>query len=224
MKNKERGNFMKILFIGNSHTFVHYVPLRVKAYLEENGLQADVVMQTHPGMGLDWHLKQSPTYFNLIYGDYDAVVLQHNAHPFPGKESLLSSGIEMKKLIPEKTKVYLYMTWSEKNNPEGQAIMSESYEELGEKIGAAICPVGEIWWKVKENYPDELYFDDGEHTSVFGASLAAVVIARTFLNKDMDIEECYKDAKKLQELKMDDRLIDMTMKDGQYDMCPLKDI
>ena len=224
MKNKERGNFMKILFIGNSHTFVHYVPLRVKAYLEENGVQADVVMQTHPGMVLDWHLKQSPTYFNLIYGDYDAVVLQHNAHPFPGKESLLSSGIEMKKLIPEKTKVYLYMTWSEKNNPEGQAIMSESYEELGEKIGAAICPVGTIWWKVKENYPDELYFDDGEHTSVFGASLAAVVIARTFLNKDMDIEECYKDAKKLQELKMDDRLIDMTMKDGQYDMCPLKDI
>lgn len=38
-------------------------------------------MLTHPGMGLDWHLEQSQTYYNLLYGRYDAVVLQHNAHP-----------------------------------------------------------------------------------------------------------------------------------------------
>ena len=80
---------MKILFIGNSHTFVHYVPLKVKEYLKLEEKKADITMLSFPGVGLDYHLKQSQTYFNLLYGDYDVVVLQHNAHPFPGKESLI---------------------------------------------------------------------------------------------------------------------------------------
>ena len=209
---------MRILFIGNSHTFVHYVPLRVKAYFESRGQKADVTMLTHPGVGLDWHLKQSQTYFNLICGNYDALILQHNAHPFPGKESLLNSGIAMKKLVNEGTRVYLYMTWSEKKNPEGQKIMSRSYEDLAEAIGAQVCPVGDLWWKIKERYPDELYFDDGEHSSVFGASLAAAVIGKTLLKEDLDIEKCYETAKELEALSFDPRMIDLVMRDGQYDL------
>ncbi len=215
---------MKILFIGNSHTFVHYVPLRVKTCLEGRGRNADVTMLTHPGMGLDWHLKQSQTYFDLLYGNHDAVVLQHNAHPFPGRDSLVDAGIEMAKLIPEDTKAYLYMTWSEKKNPEGQKIMSASYKELAEKIGATVCPVGDLWWQIKENYPDELYFEDGEHTSVFGASVSAVIIARTLLKEDLSIEEIYEEAKKLEKTEYDKRLIDLVIKDGEYAMSPLKDI
>ena len=207
---------MKILFIGNSHTFVHYVPLRVKTFLENNGVEAQVTMLTHPGVGLDWHLQQSQTYFNLLYGDYDAVVLQHNAHPFPGKESLVSAGVKMASLTPENTRVYLYMTWSEKNNPEGQKVMSEAYKELAKETGAGICPVGKIWWQIKEKYPDELYFADGEHSSVFGASLSASVIASTLIDKEMDIDTYYQEAKKLEETSYDQRLIDLVLKDGEF--------
>ena len=215
---------MKVLFIGNSHTFVHYVPLRVKAYFEAKGEEIDVTMLTHPGMGLDWHLQQSQTYFNLLYGDYDAVILQHNAHPFPGRDSLVNAGKEMAKLVPEKTKIYLYMTWSEKKNPEGQQIMSQSYRDLGEEIGATVCPVGEVWKQVRENYPDELYFEDGEHSSVFGASLSAAVIAKTLLNEEIDVKDCYDTAKVIEKMDFDERLIDLVIKDGNYAMCPLKDI
>ena len=207
---------MKILFIGNSHTFVHYVPLRVKTFLENNGVEAQVTMLTHPGVGLDWHLQQSQTYFNLLYGDYDAVVLQHNAHPFPGKESLVSAGVKLASLAPENTRVYLYMTWSEKNNPEGQKVMSEAYKELAKETGAGICPVGKIWWQIKEKYPDELYFADGEHSSVFGASLSASVIASTLIDKEMDIDTYYQEAKKLEETSYDQRLIDLVLKDGEF--------
>ena len=83
---------MKVLFIGNSHTFVHYVPARTAEFCKSYGQPIEPVMLTHPGMGLDWHLRQSQTYFNLLWGGYDAVILQHNAHPFPGKESLLEAG------------------------------------------------------------------------------------------------------------------------------------
>ena len=209
---------MKILFIGNSHTFVHYVPLRVKRFFDQHDEKADITLLSIPAVGLDYHLGLSQTYFNLMYGDYDAVILQHNAHPFPGKKSLIDSGIKIAELCPEKTKIYLYMTWSEKINPEGQKIMSEAYRELGEKINATVCPVGDIWWKIKDKYPDELYFEDGEHASVFGSSLSAVIIARTLLNMSLELDELYKEAKDLEKLEQDPRMIDLVMKNGELSM------
>lgn len=209
---------MKVLFIGNSHTFVHYVPARVKAFCESRGKPVEPVMLTHPGMGLDWHLGQSQTYFNLMCGGYDAVILQHNAHPFPGKNSLLEAGEKMAALTPEGTKIFLYMTWSEKNNPEGQTVMSEAYEALAEKISVAVCPVGRIWWQVANAHPDEeLYFADGEHSSVLGASLSAAVIGRTLLGLETTPEICYADAKESEQLELDSRMIDLVMRDGKLD-------
>lgn len=80
----------------------------------------------------------------------------------------------MAAITPEGTKIYLYMTWSEKSNPAGQAAMSAAYEALAEKIDATICPVGRIWWQTAAAHPDEeLYFADGEHSSVLGASLGS---------------------------------------------------
>ena len=212
---------MKVLFIGNSHTFVHYVPARVKAFCESHGSPIEPVMLTHPGMGLDWHLGQSQTYFNLMCGGYDAIIfLQHNAHPFPGKDSLLEAGEKMAALVPKGTKIYLYMTWSEKNNPQGQAVMSEAYEALAEKTGAAVCPVGCVWWQVASTHPDEeLYFADGEHSSVLGACLSAAVIGRTLLGLETTPENCYADAKELERLELDSRMIDLVMRDGGLEMA-----
>lgn len=211
---------MKVLFIGNSHTFVHYVPARVKAFCESHGHPLEPVMLTHPGMGLDWHLQQSQTYFNLMCGGYDAVILQHNAHPFPGKDSLLKAGRQIAALTPAGTKIYLYMTWSEKNNPQGQATMSQAYEELAKDIGAEIFPVGRIWWQVASAHPEEeLYFADGEHSSVLGASLSAAVIGRTLLGMEAEPALCYADAKELEKLALDPRMLDLVMRDGELDMA-----
>lgn len=73
---------MKVLFIGNSHTFVHYVPARTAEFCKSYGQPIEPVMLTHPGVGLDWHLRQSQTYFNLLWGGYDAVILQQTPTPF----------------------------------------------------------------------------------------------------------------------------------------------
>lgn len=211
---------MKVLFIGNSHTFVHYVPARVKTFCESHDHPIEPVMLTHPGIGLDWHLGQSQTYFNLKCGGYDAVILQHNAHPFPGKDSLLETGEKMAALVPEGTKIYLYMTWSEKNNPQGQAVMRKAYEALAEKIGAAVCPVGSIWWQVVSAHPEEeLYFADGEHSSVLGASLSVAVIGRTLLGMEVTPETCYADAKELERLELDSRMIDLVVRNGKLEMA-----
>ena len=52
---------MKVLFIGNSHTFVHYVPARFQQFCANNGVIAEAAMLTHPGVGLHWHACQSET-------------------------------------------------------------------------------------------------------------------------------------------------------------------
>lgn len=211
---------MKVLFIGNSHTFVHYVPARVSHFCAGHDKLIEAVMLTHPGMGLDWHLQQSQTYFNLMCGGYDAVILQHNAHPFPGKESLLSAGKAMAEIIPETTKIYLYMTWSEKTNPGGQTAMSEAYDALAQEIGAAVCPVGRVWWPLVQAHPEEeFYFADGEHSSVLGASLAAAVIGRALLGLETGPELCYTDAKELEKLALDPRMTDLVMRNGKLDMA-----
>lgn len=213
---------MKVLFLGNSHTFVHYVPARVAQFCKTHGEPLDAVMLTHPGMGLDWHLRQSQTYFNLLYGAYDGVVLQHNAHPFPGRESLLQAGKALAKLISPGTKIYLYMTWSEKNNPQGQEEMSQAYEALAGEIGATVCPVGRVWQEVRSAHPqEELYFADGEHSSVLGASLAGAVIGRTLLGLDLSPAVCYEDAKELEKLVLDPRMIDLVLEDGKMDLAQL---
>ena len=208
---------MKVLFIGNSHTFVHYVPARFQQFCADHGEAVDVTMLTHPGVGLDWHLKQSQTYFNLLYGNFDAVVMQHNAHPFPGKASVLEGVEAICSMTPARTKKYLYMTWSEKKNPEGQAIMTEAYEEAAEKFGATVCPVGRLWWPLMAAHPcEEFYFPDGEHTSVLGASLAAVVIGRTILGLPTEnAERCYEEAQALVPMQLDPRMPVMFWENGK---------
>ena len=76
---------MKVLFIGNSHTFVHYVPARTAEFCKSYGQPIEPVMLTHPGMGLDWHLRQSQTYFNLLWGGYDAVIFAAQRPPLSGQ-------------------------------------------------------------------------------------------------------------------------------------------
>ncbi len=212
---------MKILFLGNSHTFVHYVPARVAALLRAYGEDPHTVMLTHPGMGLDWHLEQSQTYYNLLYGGYDAVLLQHRAHPFPGRESLLTAGERLAALTPEHTRLYLYMTWSEKTDPAGQAAMTEAYEALAARTGATLCPVGRLWWPLAAAHPEaDFYAADGQHTSVLGASLAGAVIGRTLLGLPLDPEACYADAQTLARLPLDPRMPDLRMQDGALHFGP----
>lgn len=214
---------MKILFIGNSHTFVHYVPARVAHFCASHGRPVETAMLTHPGMGLDWHLEQSQTYYNLLYGHYDAVVLQHNAHPFLGRDSLLQAGERMAALVPDQTKIYLYMTWSEKNNPQGQEAMSAAYEELGQRVGATVCPVGRLWQQARAAHPEEeLYFTDGEHSSVLGASLAGAVIGRALLGMELSLALCWEDATALESLSLDPRMIDLVAEDGRLELKPLE--
>ena len=169
---------MKILFIGNSHTYVNDMPAIVARLAEEEGVNCQVTMLAHGGWFLEQHAAEPDVRFNILYGGYDYVVLQEHAHPFGPEEKMFLAAEKIGGWIQEAgSTAVAYMTWSEKENEEGQPRMTPAYEEMSRRLPALLAPVGEEWWKYQHAHPEaEMYAPDGEHASMKGSEFAAGVI------------------------------------------------
>lgn len=175
---------MRVLFIGNSHTYYNDMPHIFAGLCREQNVDVAVTMLAHGGKGWDFHLQEPEVRFNILYGGYDAVVLQHVAHPMGDLSVMAESGRELIRWVKESGAApILYMTWTTKADGEAaQDSMSGAYRRLQQETGCALAPVGEKWWEYHREHPEvELYDADGQHASPAGSRLAAYVIAETFL-------------------------------------------
>ena len=169
---------MRTLFIGNSHTYYNDMPKMFKDICLENGIDMQVAMLTKGGMGLDYHADNEQTRFNVLFGDYDFIILQHLAHPM-GEFSVMEDGADriMEWIGQTRAKACFYMTWTKEGDEESQPEMSGRYRRLAEKYGCLVAPVGEKWWEHIHEYPEvDLYFEDRRHASPAGSMLAARTI------------------------------------------------
>ncbi|NLT58590.1 MAG: SGNH/GDSL hydrolase family protein [Clostridiales bacterium] len=172
---------MKILFIGNSHTFFNDMPEMLHLFGQARGIDIDSVQNTAGGRGLDWQAAQFDVRYNVLFGRYDYIVLQHIAHPFPGRENLLEgAGLLMPFLERSGAKLVAYLPWSEKALPERQAEITEAHRALiAQYPEMLLAPVGLVWDDLRHSHPEiELYFRDGEHASPLGSYLIAATIFR----------------------------------------------
>lgn len=176
---------VKVLFIGNSHTYVNDMPYMFRYLAERARPETEffVTMLALPGITLGYHAMLPSERFALMYGDYDYAVLQQQAHPFMGREALLrEAGYLWKHAQGTKTVPVAAMTWAEKAFPEHQDEMADAYEALAQTLGAVLSPVGRAWAYVRAEHPEiELYYADGEHSSPAGAYLAACVHLKAIL-------------------------------------------
>ena len=172
---------MRVLFIGNSHTFFNDMPHTFAVMCRElTGETPEVTMFAFSGRPLSWHLSDPVSLrFALRYGRYDTCVIQQPAHPFPDEA------------VPEKdeetlvslcrqfgTTPVVYMTWAEKARPENAAVMSRFYRKLAGKHGIPLCPVGDLFEKIRDTHPEVgLYAGDGAHASPAGDYLIAAAFA-----------------------------------------------
>lgn len=173
---------MKVLFIGNSHTYFNDMPELFARFAEKTtGEKPEVVMLAYGGRDYDWHLREFTSLrFNLMYGGYDYCVLQQAAHPYPPIETTLKTGAEIIDLCHRcGVKPVVYMTWAEKRFPENQQKMIDTCEKLAADNDALLAPVGRVWQDVQQTRPDiELYHTDGEHASPYGDFLIAAVFCK----------------------------------------------
>lgn len=82
---------LRILFIGNSHTYFNDMPEMVAERFRKTKYDCEVTMIAHGGWFLEQHVNEPDVRFNILYGHYDYVVLQEHAHPFCPEENFQSS-------------------------------------------------------------------------------------------------------------------------------------
>lgn len=177
----ERSFFLKTLFIGNSHTFYNDMPAIYQQICKEHGIDMHVTMLTKGGMGLDFHADQEQTRFNILYGGYDIVVLQHTAHPMGDIGEMKRGARKIMQWIREAgARPIFYQTWAAKGDEAYQPVMSKVYFELADELGAEVAPVGDEWQRVQKECPSlNLFHTDGQHASPDGSRLAARVFFET---------------------------------------------
>lgn len=182
---------MKILFIGNSHTFMNDMPALACEMIENaSGQPCEAMMLAYGGRSLRWHMAEEyfSERFNILHGGYDYCVIQEQAHPMTDEADTVEFASRIAELCRKAGTVpVIFETWAEKVIPENQAEMNRRYRKLSSDLGAVLAPIGEVWTAAAAELPDtpetDLYFRDGEHASPLGDYLISMVFAKLFTGK-----------------------------------------
>ncbi len=172
---------LRVLFIGNSHTYYNDMPQIFKLLAEaRQNVEVEITMQAHPGVTFAWHLKQeSELRFALMHGNYDYIVMQQAAHsPCPSPEETLKDGAEIISRAKScGVKPIVTIPWAERKFPEHQETMYTTYNKLAKDNNILASPVGYIFERATKERPDiDLYWFDGEHCSAYGSYVNALCV------------------------------------------------
>jgi hypothetical protein len=198
-RNDNSSVYYKILFIGNSHTYVNDIPNTIKFLAKSKGDSMYAEMSAPGGYEFQRHYTDESTLSAIRAQKWDYVVLQESgwrvALPdfmadtmvYPYADSLYA----VIRTNNELTKIILYMTqgyrdgatWWCDGNPsvctyEGmQEYVKGTYIRFSEQINAQIAPAGMIWMIYMDKYPNEnLFNDDGYHANPLGSYISACTI------------------------------------------------
>ena len=171
---------LNILFIGNSHTYLHYMPqMLVQLVNAANcGFDLEVDQSTGEGAGLEWHWNNEPSLRKMRSRKWEIIVLQdRSGGPLEDLDSFQKHArlldAEIKKLGAD---TIFYLTWSNRNRPANQVRLTDAYRRMAHELDAILAPVGNAWENAKKINPWlVLHHKDGRHASPAGAYLTACV-------------------------------------------------
>lgn len=175
---------MKLLFIGNSHTYYNAMPETVLYLLEATGQKTHVSVLTEGGRSLAQHAMSPATALNIRCGKYDLVIAQDKSSGFD--PITFKDGAKAIKEMADhaNTPLVLYMPWTGRAKRIHQPTMTEAYQQFCKANGCLLAPVGEVFSRLlTSNGPDLLYHEDGNHASPLGSYLAAVTIFYTITGR-----------------------------------------
>lgn len=177
---------MKVLFLGNSHTYYHGMPYQCREMCAALDVGIQVFMIAQPGESLVWHSRNPATQLALQYEEWDHIILQQATHPFGGDSALLAGIGALHELMPEGQSVWLYQTWCEKDMPENQTIIDRAFDKASTTFSFPVIPVADAWHEVERQDPGhELYDPDRRHAGQGGSYLAALCLARALSGRSV---------------------------------------
>lgn len=190
---------MKVLFIGNSFTFVNDLPAMLEK-LSDGGITYGKVLRG--GAYLKWFADPEHDLGVQVREKaaekWDAVILQDQSfNPARDKDDCVNQTKILSGLFPE-TPVFMYQTWAYRDGSEKLKNTGLTYDEMKEKLYDAYraaaesvngrrVPVGYGFAEVKRIAPEvDLYTEDDYHPSPAGTYLAACLFYMALTGKSCE--------------------------------------
>lgn len=180
----------RILFIGNSYTFVNDLPGMFAQLAGSGGHRVETGMAAEGGWTLAQHAGSSATLDKLAASQWDDVILQEQSEIPSIEQSRATQMYPAARQLVQKIRgagatPIFFLTWAHRGGwPENglpsyesmQGQINTGYLSIAQELAAPVAPVGAAWWTaVWQNSSLDLWQADGSHPTVQGTYLAACV-------------------------------------------------
>jgi len=186
----------RVLFLGNSYTYVNNLPQLCRDVALSAGDTLAVDVNANGGQTLQGHFTDNNSISKINQANWDYVVLQEQSQ----RPSFSQSQVEVEvfpyargldtmiKAANACTETIFYMTWGRKNGDAGNcavwppvctysgmdSMLYLRYMAMANDNEALVSPVGQVWKYLRANHPlIELYQPDESHPSAEGSYAAA---------------------------------------------------
>jgi hypothetical protein len=181
---------LRILFVGNSYTYVNDLPKTFAELSNSGNHQVEVGMSATGGWSLADHMKSSEFSNALQSSKWDYVIVQEQSQiPSMEQSRKVSMYPAARTMIGEiretGAKPVFFETWAHQNGwPENgmpnfesmQYQIDQGYLLIAQELNVPIAPVGDAWFSaIKQNPQLKLWQEDGSHPSEQGTYLAACI-------------------------------------------------
>ena len=179
---------LRVLFIGNSYTYVNDLPLLTQrlAALVPDAPAVEVAKVTVGGATLERHWSEGNAVEAIRQGGWSRVVLQEQStRPITDREQFFKYARLLDAEIRKSgARTVFYLTWARQHRPETQQALTDAYTSIADEFGAMVSPVGIAWALAIQGRPTlALYHEDQSHPSPSGTYVAACVFYATLLGR-----------------------------------------
>lgn len=179
---------LRVLFIGNSLTYVNDLPATLAGIARSGGDTIRVEMVAKPNYALIDHLTlHSGAEEAIRRGGWNVVVLQQGPTSLPvNRDSLILWTKMFDPMIRAVgARPALYMVWPAADRPQDFDAVRTSFQMAAHAVDGLFLPAGQAWldaWARNTTLP--LYGADGFHPSPMGTWLAALTIYEALTGHD----------------------------------------
>lgn len=182
------GGGHRVLFVGNSLTYVNDLPGTLAALADAGGDAISVTSVAKPDFALIDHLNGgSNALATIARGGWEYVILQQGPSSLPANRDSL---VLCTRLFDERIRAVggrtaLFMVWPSSDRLAYFDDVRTSYELAARTVDGLFLPAGEAWrtaWTADASLP--LYGPDGYHPSPTGTYLAALVMYERITGRD----------------------------------------
>jgi PKD repeat protein len=205
------GKKLRVLFIGNSYTYVNNMPQIVADIAKSTGDTLEWDMAATGGYGFSDHFTDAPTISKIMAGGWDYVTLQGQSAepalpPYLFEPNVLPYARKLDSIINlynPCAETIFYMTWGYKNGASDfctvysptwpyyctyaslDSVLRARYMLMADSCHAIVSPAGAVWHYIRTKYPGmELYQADESHPTEAGSYIVAASFYTALFRKD----------------------------------------